>query len=263
MTLEFCNRYPLVAWTHVDRRTALFTRLRCGQWSCEYCAKKNQAIWRAFLHSRFDAMGTNWWFVTLTAHSQKRGKMESYHNLTRCIDILVKRMRRVWENFDYVRVFEKHPTSEALHAHLVCYGLSPFLRVVLNRNKTTSYVPEFEREKRAGYWTVKTWLKRQAHASRIGYQTDVQQLEKSYSVHYATKYLTKSAQEIDIKGLRHVQTSRGIGSPNTNAENSWQVGSFITARDFKPGQTVTDIQTGEIIEPEYWSTFDIYPPESN
>lgn len=279
--MDFCPRYPRVAWSRevkpdaspkefTDSRlknnrkgVVLFTRLRCKQWSCPYCAAKNQAIWRAFLYDKMPGVADNWWFVTLTAHSRMRSQDASYKNLQRGIDVIMKRIRRVFGQVDYVRVFEKHPTSDALHAHLVCSNLSPFVVPGCHKNLQSGYLAVLERDSHTGVWSIRTWLKKTAQECQIGYQADVQRLENNYAVTYATKYLTKASQEIDIKGLRHVQTTRNIGSPSGESDRIWQVGDFVTARDFKAGETLIDLQSGEAIPSEYWSTFDVYPPENS
>lgn len=275
----FCKRYPRVAWSREltpaalaaaaaagrvnpqKRGVVLFTRLRCKQWDCEYCAAKNQAIWRAFLYDKMPTVSDEWWFLTLTAHSRMRSQQASYKNLQRGIDVVLKRVRRVFGQVDYVRVFEKHPTSDALHAHLVCSNLSPFVVPGCYKNLQPGYIAVLDRDGHQGTWALRSWLKKTAQECQIGYQADVQRLKDSYAVHYATKYLTKAAQEITIKGIRHVQTTRGIGSPQGESDRIWQVGDYVTARDFRAGESITDLQTGEIIPPEYWSEFDVYPPE--
>lgn len=187
--------------------------------------------------------------------------MSSYRNLQTGIDRLLKRMKRVWSDMNYVRVFEKHPTSEALHAHMVCSSLTPYVALRYNKNNTVSYLPCHKRERRAGFWLVSTYLKKASQGSKIGYQTDVSQLRNEYAVYYATKYLTKAAQEIPIKGIRHVQTSQGIGSAKAEGDYAWTVLSYITARDFHSGEKVLDLQTGLVLDEEYFSVFDYYPPE--
>jgi hypothetical protein len=263
--MDFCERYSFVAWARnpETRGQVLFTRLRCKQWSCEYCAKKNQSIWRAFLYERLFQVSDNWWFMTLTAHSRMRSTEASYKNLAHGIDVLMKRVRRVFGKVEYVRVYEKHPTSQALHAHLLISGLSPFVVPGCNRNLQSCFLPVLVRQGHTGVWAVRTWLKKAAQECQIGYQAQVEAVENNYSVHYVTKYLSKACQQIDVKGLRHVQTSRGIGSPETASLLSWKVGSYITARDFEAGESVLDLQTGEALPDEYWSGFDHYPPEMN
>lgn len=279
--VDFCKRYSQVAWSReltgeaaarvsaagfpVGQRKGivLFTRLRCKQWSCEYCAAKNQAIWRAFLYDKMPQVSSEWWLMTLTAHSRMRTQDASYKNLQRGIDVLIKRVRRVFGDVDYVRVFEKHPTSEALHAHLCISNLSPFVVPGCHRNLQAGYLAVINREGHTGTWALKTWLKKSAQECQIGYQADVSPLDNRYSVHYATKYLTKASQEISIKGVRHVQTTRRIGSPQSETDRKWSVGDYVTARDFYAGETVIDLNTGEALSPDYWSDFEVYPPENS
>lgn len=224
---------------------------------------KNQAIWRAFLYQKLPEVSNEWWFVTLTAHSRMRDQDKSYKNLQRGIDVLIKRIRRVFGKVEYVRVYEKHPTSDALHAHIVISNLSPFVVCGCHRNLQVGYLAILDRAGHGGVWSLRTWLKKSAQECQIGYMADVQRLDEKYSVHYATKYLTKASQDIQIKGLRHVQTSRGIGSPQGESDREWKVGSFVTARDFKAGETVLDLNTGEEIPPAFWDDYTVYPPENS
>jgi len=261
--MDFCPRYSMVAFTHVDRSNALFTRLRCGMWSCPYCAKKNQAIWRAFLYDKLPQVSDNWWFLTVTAHAHMRKQIDSYNNLKIGIDRLMKRINRVWKDVEYVRVYEEHPTSEALHAHFVVSNLTPFVALQHNRNKTTTFTPATIRYAHKGFWSVGSYVKYAAQGVQIGYQAQVEQVANSYTVQYVTKYLTKEAQAINVKGLRAVQTSRGIGSPKVKSEYQWHIRSMVTARDFVAGMTVFDVNTGTDIPQDYFESFDYYPPETN
>ena len=279
--MQFCPRYPRVAWSRevkpdakntelsglngktIKKGVVLFTRLRCKQWSCPYCAEKNQAIWRAFLYERMPGVADNWWFMTLTAHSRMRSQDASYKNLQRGIDVMMKRVRRVFGEIDYVRVFEKHPTSDALHAHLCISNLTPFVVPGCHRNLVPGFMAVLTRGSAEGVWALRTWIKKTAQECNIGYMADVQVLNGNYAVHYATKYLTKASQDIKIKGLRHVQTTRNIGSPQGESDRIWQVGDYVTARDFKARETLLDLQTGEAIPPDYWAEFDVYPPENS
>lgn len=260
--MKFCEHYPLVAFAVVSRSRALFTRLRCGSWSCEYCARKNRDIWRAHLIDRLPEISDNWWSVTLTARETTRTTKSSLANIRTRIDRLFKRLRRIYKDVQYVRVYEKHPTSVAIHAHLIVARLSPFLTWRRARSGSTQFIPLDIRTEHKGTWTIKTFMKRTCRDLGMGYQVDCKRIEDARrSVGYVTKYLTKALQEIHVKGLRHVQTSRKIGSPKNEGNYAWQVRSFVTARDFAPGTDVIDLQTGELIPDDYFERFDYYPPE--
>jgi hypothetical protein len=262
--MDFCKRYPLCAYAVVSSSRVLFTRLRCGSWSCEYCAGKNRDIWQAHLLTTLPEMNDHWYLITLTAHEHRRSADMSLANIRQNIDRLLKRLRRIYKHVEYVRIYEKHPTSEARHAHLVASGLSPFVAVERAHTGNRTFVPLLERSGHRGTWTINTWFKRAARECGMGYQVKCEAVSNATkSVGYAVKYLTKSAQDLHEKGLRHVQTSRGIGSPQPESEYKWHVCSYVTAKDFHAGTSVIDLQTGEEIPPDYWADFDAYPPENN
>jgi len=260
MTEDFCTSYHRVAWTRRTKGTVLLTRLRCRQWSCPYCAKANQKMWRAFLGGQLPLVSDNWWHATLTAHSRMRSEQASYKNLQHGIDVILKRFRRVFGKIEYVRVYEKHPSSAALHAHLIVSNLSPFVVPGSHKNLQAGYLAVTNRSPGAGVWTVRTWLKKTAQECKIGYQADIRQAEAGSSTLYITKYLTKVSQGINIKGLRHVSTSHRVGSPDISTDGSWEVGSFITCMDIDTQEVVQDAQTGGKISYADLQKRGIYPP---
>ena len=95
----------------------------------------------------------------------------------------------------------------------------------------------------------------------MGYICDVQHIEDGplQAMFYITKYLMKALQDIKIAYLRHVQTTKGIGSPTQEKQEGWNVGHYITARDFLPGTVVTDMNTGTIVDNNYWEVYSLYP----
>lgn len=260
--MEFCVRYARVAWSHQPDNLCLFTRLRCKQWDCEYCAKKNRQIWHAFLSGQLPIVADNWWMITLTAHSRMRSKEASYKNLQRGIDIIMKRIRRIWADIDYVRVFEKHPTSDALHAHLLVSNLTAFVVPGCNKNLQRTFCGALVRAGHTGVWSVRTWLKKTAQECQIGYQAEVEECRDEYAIWYVTKYLSKAGQQIDVKGLRHVSTSRRVGSPQVESVHRWEVGNFITPMDVSKNEKLLDLQTGDRISFERLCQTGTYPPEA-
>lgn len=260
--MDFCRRYQRVAWSHQPDSVCLFTRLRCKQWSCEYCANKNRQIWQAFLSGQLPIVADNWWMVTLTAHSRMRSQEASYKNLQRGIDVIMKRIRRIWSDVNYVRVFEKHPTSDALHAHLLVSNLTPFIIPGCNKNLQPSFCGVLVREGHKGVWSIRTWLKKTAQECQIGYQAEVEECRNEFAVWYVCKYLSKANQQIDVKGLRHVSTSHRVGSPSVEGGYSWEVGNFITTMDLSKGENIRDIQTGNSISYNLLAQMGVYPPEA-
>jgi len=94
----------------------------------------------------------------------------------------------------------------------------------------------------------------------MGYMADVQAIDNSgRAVGYVTKYLTKSFQGLHEKWLRHVQTTRKIGSPKVESQHEWQVLPFITRSDVRREEVVVDMQTGEVIPYGWFVEFEVYP----
>jgi len=260
--MQHCPNMRLVMVTeqlgaplHLD-----MVRVRCKQWSCPYCAKANQKMWRAFLAGQLPIVSGDWWHVTLTAHSRMRSEQASYKNLQHGIDVLLKRMRRVFGKIEYVRVFEKHPTSNALHCHLAVSALTPFVIPGCHKNLQHGYLSVTSRSPGDGSWSIRTWTKKTSQECQIGYQADVRQAANAGLVWYVTKYLTKVSQQINIKGLRHVATSRRVGSPDKSGAGAWDTGRFITALDVTPDEKIRDIQTGDVLSYRHLVIAGVYPP---
>lgn len=254
---------PEKSSVHSIEKTVLFTRLACGQWSCSFCAKKLQKKWRAFLAERLPELSANWQMLTLTSKGSIREQVASYRVLQQGIDVFMKRIRRVHGEIDYVRTFEAHKKEKTLHAHFIITGLSPFVVPGCWRNLVPGYLAVTERKWRVGVWSLQTYLKNMAHECGMGYMAHIAVLPSYQAVNYVTKYLTKELQDIQIKGLRHVQTTRRVGAPLVVSDYSWQVSDFVTARDFHAGETIKDLQTGMAVQADYFERFDVYPPEMN
>lgn len=263
--MSVCTKYLKVAYTVTGPKKALLTRLRCKQWSCDHCAEKNANLWRYWLIKRLPEVSGEWWLMTLTASSFTRTTEASLANLRDNIDRLIKRMRRVFGTpIEYVRVYEKHPSSEAIHVHFIVSGITPYVAVGCSAKLQEMAVGVLSRKWRSGIWSVKTWLKITTQALKMGYIADIKRLEgdAQFAAYYVTKYLTKDMQSFHVPYLRHVQVTNGIGSPEFEKTYTWIPVSYITARTFdEPNTSVTDIDTGEIIDNNYWENKGFYPSE--
>jgi hypothetical protein len=258
-----CKLYKKVAFSHIGPKEALFTRLRCKQWSCAYCAKKNQWIWRNWLIKRLPEVSSEWWLLTLTANRWKRTAWGSMDNIRKHLDAFFKRVKRVFGEIQYVRVYEKHPTSQAVHCHVVISGLSPYVVRGCSSKLQEMAIAVLSRHSRDGTWTIRTWIKKTANDLEMGYIADIKRLEGSpeQAAYYVTKYLTKAQEELHVKGLRHVQVTRGIGSPQREENQLWEVAAYIVPTMFAPNARIVDLNTGEIIDNGYWEKHSFYPYE--
>lgn len=261
---DYCTKYIKCAYHVTGHREAVFTRLRCKMWACDYCSKKNASIWRAFLNQRLPDISSEWWLVTLTASSLTRGALESLTNIRDNLERLYKRIKAVFGSIEFVRVYERHPSSLAIHAHLIMSGLAPYVANGFSVKHRPMAIGVSSRAARCGYWSVRTWFKKVCQECGMGYIVDVKLLtgEVSFAVWYVTKYLTKSQQDLHVPYLRHVQTSGGIGGPKTEKQE-WKTCAYITSEMFQAGTRVIDLNTGFVVDNNFWeekgNTF--YPKE--
>ena len=182
--MAICTRYQRVFWFYdTEKMTIGVGRLRCKQWSCPACAIENRKQWRNFLHGKLPYIASDWRLMTLTASAAQRTRIDSYNALKRGIDVLMKRFNRVFSAYElvevldkktgllkkkkrrigleYVRVYEKHPTSDALHAHIIISGLKDYVKVEKSGNGKERYIATNFRPSKRGYWTLLTFVKKQ------------------------------------------------------------------------------------------------------
>jgi len=258
-----CKRYRKVAFATTAPKEAIFTRLRCKQWDCPACAKLNQAMWRKWLIKRLPEVSEEWWLLTLTANENKRSATQSMECIRDNLDVFFKALKRIVGHIEYVRVYEPHPTSEAIHCHVIICGIEPFIQFGASVKHVPMAVGTSTRYARDGSWAIKTWIKKTARKHGMGYIADIKRLtgDVQFAALYVTKYLTKSQGDLHFKGLRHVQVTKGIGSPPREKDLQWDTAAYITARMFEPGTSILDVNTGKIIDNNHWENVSFYPDE--
>lgn len=236
----------------------LMKRLRCKSWQCPYCARENRRLWAAHLQRQIPKVSSEWWFITLTAHELKRTPANSLDNIRSNIDRLFKRLRRIYENIEYVRVFEVHKKG-AFHAHLVVCGLSARLQMHTTKAGVSYFRPTLEPSGK-GNWALKTWFSKTCREFQMGYKVDVQKISEIREVvRYVVKYLTKDAQNFHAKHLRRVQTSQRIGGLRTAGDGSWHIGARVFRQSLPQGAHLYDGDKRLQVPDSYWQDHLTYP----
>lgn len=258
-----CKRFKGIAITKDIPDMVAVVRLRCKMWDCEYCSKKNRHIWYAHLSERLPDVSTNWYFITLTAHSHSHASGKTLEACQRGIDLLLKRLRHI-AKVSYVRVFEKHK-SGAIHAHLILSGIETrvYWRKTKNGGKSWNFKPISNHS-----WSIKSWLKKQAIEVGLGYQVDCEHIggDIQKTCNYILKYMTKDMQSgFDKKGLRRIACSQNIGTPKPESEYSWFLAEGITPRDLyladREKRIVYDLSAKHQVTLDDFEHVNIYPPE--
>ena len=147
--------------------------------------------------------------------NKKTLERRSAYLIRKNADKLMKRLKRQYGKFEYVRVLEQHKSGQ-LHIHIMA----------------SFHFSDLYFEKRGGdkKISVSKSLKNHALACGFGYITHAENLVDAdgqawvakRAVSYITKYITKDTKSFDALrkglGVRKIQTSRGILSP-FNAKN--------------------------------------------
>lgn len=259
--LKICPRYARVAWQHdTDNLQIILTRIGCGMWDCDYCSKLLKRKWLAVLRKKMPEIGDNWWLLTFTAPEASYTHEDSLKRLRRGIDTFFKRARRIWKGIEYVRVYETHKKRTTVHAHLVVYGLTPLLTVATSRNGRKVFTPLLLRTRRKGQWSIRTFVKKAAFDCGMGYIADCRQVDTVRAIRYVTKYLVKDMQQLTVRNLRHVQTTRRIGGIQGEKQAGWIVGYRLNKVQIYGNERVWDAQRQAYVPDAYWRVGEIYPP---
>lgn len=253
---QYCKNFSAVLLATDEIGNRLVTRTRCKQWTCTYCANINRRQWNARIIDHINKTGGKWTWWTLTAHSKARGAYHSLKNLRRAHDRIMKRMKRRFGKFDYVRVYEPHADG-SYHMHAI--GSFHFGDIRLRESvdgEQTKY---------------SKWLDETAEDLKIGWYTHADDIDASkhggYIASYVTKYIVKFSpeQKDEIGRVRHIQTSQGWAKLESEKKYKWVMKSGIYADDLAQAieekKDVIDIQTGEKITSDNFATTYIYPPE--
>lgn len=253
-----CQFFKMVAFKQTQPGVVVMVRLRCKSWSCDYCAKENRKEWAKHLRKVLPQITENWWFVTVTAHENLRSADASLNNIRSNLDRVMKRVKRVFESVEYIRVYERHKTG-AYHAHLLVAGLSERVQ----KHETSAGVVYWRPSLSAGglgNLSIRTWFRRTTRSVGMGYMVDVQKVEGvDRPISYVVKYLTKAAQEFYVKSLRRIQTSRRIGSPRGRSDGSWTAAECVFRGNLSEGEKLYDASERLWVPAEYWREHLTYP----
>lgn len=253
----YCPNFNDMCYRKDDKRGWITARVRCKSWQCEFCVPKNRQMWRAFLGKKLAKMDVIWWFGTITAPAWHRTPETSLKAIRTNMDRFIKRLKRVFKSgVEYVRIYEKHKTG-AFHLHIIISGLSERVE----RYKARSGQMAFRVLLRTGLdrsWHIQTWWKKTLAKCGCGYIAEIKIIPTFQAVRYITKYMTKAAQDFNVKHLRRIQTTRGIGSPKNSSGEKWRVDNRIWGANINY-QAFVDLDTGERIPADYWKDFEAYP----
>lgn len=264
--MSYCKRIKGVLLSH-DFRMGYITlvRISCKQWGCPCCAQKNARNWRAYLLDTFNKKfgHEKWCFLTITANkgAHKHSPEMTIKNLQQVWKKLYDRMlRKFGPGLQYVRVFEQHK-KKTFHMHILINIGEQY-----DSENFTLKTPKDEFRH-----PVCRWFKDACKALGGGEIAHIRRVwddqKKSANVGlvvgYILKYMGKDMASFKFpKHQRRVQTSRRVGSPQTNAkgtgtwEHKREIGLSYVESASKP---IVDMTTGEVIDEDSFEGESYYP----
>lgn len=261
-----CNRIKGIMLSE-DFRPGYTTliRIRCEQWSCSDCGPINAQRWRAYLLDRFNKVfrDEKWCFFTITAHknAHRAGAIATLKNLQSAWKRLYDRLRRKFgEGLEYVRVFEQHKTGR-YHMHFL-------LNVGAAYDKHEFPIKDDLDEFRHPMckWLRKTMAQLGAgwrvHVRRV-WERKTKTANVGLVVGYMIKYMGKNMSIMEFpKHQRRIQTSRNVGSPDTNArgKGTWMHMRELPETALRATKKIVDMSTGEVLTRASFEGESYYPP---
>jgi hypothetical protein len=228
-------------------------RIRCKLWSCDTCSTLNRKQWRAVLYRRLPEISSSWSFHTFTTGSHDEQTIEeAYSVITKNWERLIKRLKREYGKFSYVRTIELHK-SEYPHVHALFSIFLPDCEMVVRKNgETYWHSPTIDKHLSACDFGII------ASSENLAVDTDGGLFK---ALGYATKYMTKRDDKWIKRPIRAIQTSRDIKLKNLEKSSfSWQIKSGIYENEVLKERHY-DITTDKKITADDFEDSFIYPPE--
>lgn len=244
------------------KSTKILSRLRCKQWSCEYCAVQNSMQWRGHLLNTISTKSesgefcSQWWFATITASAGNRTSQGSASALQRHWQAIIQLFRDKSKphnhKVSYVRVFEAHQDG-AIHLHAII-NCPVDVRSWETNQKIKSGKNAGKRKK----IRFKDYIAKKAG---LGFICDIEPIEPyagyhpiAVTVKYITKYMTKSAQNFELpKHARRIITSRNLSKKEhpEKSEYTWKLHSDFDEKSFwyemRDGVMIYDVQNKKTV----------------
>lgn len=248
-----CKNFHGLAFNESETQYRI-ARLGCGKWSCPACSQRLASKWRARVINAVNEIGGLWTWFTITAHGKMRGGYNSITNLRNGWDKLIKRMKRKFGKFCYVRVFEQHKDG-SFHIHAIANFHFNDIRIRVSKKDKS--------ETKYSYW-----LQQNCKKLGMGLYTHADDIESGkhagYVASYVTKYMTKMSGDFVkfIGRVRRIQPSQNFPKlPNKKVEK-WEFRRDLSigaaSEISRAGKNIVDITTGETVDGGYFERDNVY-----
>lgn len=172
--------------------------VRCGLWSCPYCARKNSIKWAIRVKKHMEKHPEQAYFWTLTLPKWYKSPEKAYKDLRRLWDTFRKALQRQYKDqqWAYVAFVEAHPKrSKIPHFHII--SMLPIPEKYKWRKN----------EKTGKRWRYKMRLKDFAYRAGFGFIAYDKPVTTARAGWYVAKYASKTDEKMP-KGFRRVRAAR-------------------------------------------------------
>lgn len=251
----------------VGKSDTQLSRLRCKQWTCDYCAYINRVQW----HMRVMRTLENnpelppFAFMTVTAprwaHKEKKTLRVMQDNANKMLNRIKYHNR--WDEFAYVRVYEQHESKE-WHAHYLITWAKYW-------TGDAAYKKTLEDDDDLRYANSR-FLKKHMAQTGHGWKVDWQRVRWQYDperagsptvqaalqiTSYVTKYMTKDVQtqvrRHRYRRMRQIQATQHFKPEyatdfKQGEKREWRVQGRYRYEDYlRDVKPIRDVQTGQHI----------------
>lgn len=260
----YCKRVRMLMLSENFKPDQLtVARVRCKQWSCPACARRNINMWRLHLLktlSKPEFADQKWCFITITVPPELHGQsVQSVGRLQktwkRFYDWLRRKFKRV---LSYVYMYEAH-TDQTYHLH-----------AIINIGEEYDSYPLIVVWKRPlEHHPLHRWMQDKLPTIGAGWKCGIQRVYPMYGLNstvsailYAIKYMSKSGSWVGFKKhARRIGTTSDIGSPPKPVAQDflWLPVREISLRDLAKWGIIEDVSIGRELKRADFE-YGFYPP---
>lgn len=221
---DYCKNYSVALYaTDSEQDRLLFSRARCGMWSCEYCASVNRKQWFKRMAEGLKAIGDvdGWAFWTLTHDLDNAPYIEQRRTLSNAWNKLIGHIKyRSDHEIYYIRAIEIGArATRRMHMH-VLINFVPDDIVRIDRVDGTHYHKSefwFSRAEKTGFGRIAditdvsgTYTYKEPE---IALGSDLETTRAVLTASYIAKYMTKTDADTESRfppRTRRFNTSRNF-----------------------------------------------------
>lgn len=262
---SYCKNFQGIVVSDITHNKHKFARVRCKMWQCPYCWRENQRQWQAVLFEQLPAISAVWSFHTITLPSDVHEARQTAARIRSNWEKMIKRMKRFFGKFSYVRVLEQHQSGN-WHIHMIAsfHVTDGDIRHVFDKDGKFKY--SYSKQMKE-HILPETGFGYICSVSNLVSSADSDESNARKAIGYVTKYMTKRDSEFESAAksekIRIIQTTRDIKFKPKKTDEAWYLKSGVYITEVLSGDVWVDLNRGgEIVTPEHFEDSYMYPDDA-